>query len=64
MTPALLIEVVHELRLLRFMWADEDSRGSLPERIPMPWEAAEREEADQALADQLRANAAEDLGRR
>lgn len=64
MTPALLIEVVHELRLLRFMWADEDTRGAPPERIPMPWELAEREEADQALADQLRANAAEDLGRR
>ncbi len=45
------------------MWADENSRGSLPERIPMPWEAAALEAADQALADQLRANAAEDAAR-
>lgn len=64
MLSHLLVEVHHELQLLRFMWADEDTRGAPPERIPMPWELAEREEADQALADQLRANAAEDLGRR
>lgn len=54
----LLVEVHHELQLLRFMWADEDTRGSPPERILRPWEIDERAEADRALVAQLRANAA------
>jgi hypothetical protein len=56
--PQLLAANVHEMRLMRWMWADESSRGEPPEPIPMPWEIAEREDADRALVAQLRANAA------
>lgn len=52
----LLVAAVHELRLLRFMWADESSRGAPPEPIPMPWETASRRQADESLVAQLRAN--------
>jgi hypothetical protein len=55
-SPQLLREIHLELQLLRFMWADEASRGAVPERIPFPWEAAEQQARDEELVAQLRAN--------